>query len=220
MTAAPAPARPMPDVEVIVDPAAASAALDPVRSRILAALVEPGSATTVAAVTGETRQKINYHLRTLEEHGLVRLVEERRRRGLTERVVVASARSYAVSPSALGPSAVPDPSGAGRPAPDRHSSGYLLAVAARTLREVADLARRAAAARKPLATLTIDTDIRFASAADRAAFTADLAAAVTSIAARYHDESAPAGRWHRLVVAAHPRPAAPSRPAGSKGADA
>ncbi len=44
-------------------------------------------------------------------------------------------------------------------------------------------------------------------AADRAAFTAELATAVQALAARYHDESAPNGRWHRLVVAAHPRPA-------------
>ncbi len=209
MTGAPSPAGPLAEIEVIVDAATAAVALDPVRSRILAALAEPGSATTGAAAGGETRQKVNYHLRLLEAHGLVRLVEERPRRGLTERVVVASARSYAVSPGVLGPSASPEPFLA---ALDRHSSAYLLAVAARTLREVADLTRRAAGARKQLATLTIDTEIRFGSAADRAAFTAELAAAVTTLAARYHDEAAAGGRWHRVVVAAHPRPAPPGRP--------
>lgn len=206
----------MADIEVIADPEAATVALDPVRSRILATLAEPGSATTVAAAVGQTRQNVNYHLRLLEAHGLVRLVEERQRRGLTERVVVASARCYAVSPDVLGPSAAPDPALArhlaGGAAPtgfERHSSAYLLAAAARTLREVAELARRAAGARQQLATLTIDTEIRFGSAADRAAFTAELASAVTGLAARYHDESAAGGRWHRLVVAAHPRPAPP-----------
>ncbi len=213
----------MADIEVIAAPETAAVALDPVRARILAALVEPGSATTVAVAVGETRQKVNYHLRLLEAHGLVRLVEERPRRGLTERVMVASARSYALSPEVLGPSAAPDPAPAGERAAgsagtgiDHHSSAYLLAVAARTLREVADLARRAAGARKELATLTIDTEIRFGSAADRAAFTAELATAVSSLAARYHDESAANGRWHRLVVAAHPRPARPGhQPAGA-----
>lgn len=189
------------DIEVITDPRTAAVALDPVRARILAALSEPGSATTVAALVGETRQKVNYHLRLLEAHRLVRLVAERPRRGLTERVVVASARSYVVSPEALGPSAVGGP-----PEIDRQSSAYLLAVAARTLREVADLVRRAAGASRQLPTLTIDTEIRFGSAADRAAFTSELAAAVRDLAARYHDESAAGGRWHRLVVAAHPRP--------------
>ncbi len=220
MPGVPLPDGDVADIEVIADAQAAAMALDPVRARILAALSEPGSATTVAAAVGETRQKVNYHLRLLEAHGLVRLLAERPRRGLTERVMVASARSYVVSPGALGPSAAPDPAPAatGRAGAgvddatvsaagiDRHSSAYLLAVAARTLREVADLGRRAAGARRQLATLTIDTEIRFASAADRAAFTAELAAAVAALAARYHDESAAAGRWHRLVVAAHPRP--------------
>ncbi len=193
------------DLDVIGDPAAASAVLDPLRCRILSVLGSPGSATTVAAEIGESRQKVNYHLRTLERLGLVRLVEERARRGLTERVVQASAESYVVSPAALGDMA-PDPA---RTEP--FSAAYLVAVAARLVVEVGELARRAERARRPLATLTIDTEIRFASAADRAAFTEELATAVRGLAARYHDESAVGGRWHRLVVAAHPRPAHPQR---------
>ena len=77
---------------MIDEPTVAVAVLDPLRAKVLAALAEPGSATTVAGALGEPRQKVNYHLRTLEDHGLVRLVEERPRRGLTERVMVASAR--------------------------------------------------------------------------------------------------------------------------------
>jgi DNA-binding transcriptional ArsR family regulator len=189
------------DVEVVEDRAAANALLDPARAKILATLVEPGSATTVAAALGETRQKVNYHLRALEAVGLARLVEMRPRRGLTERVMVASARSYVVSPAALGASAA-DPART-----DRLSTRYLIALAARIVREVADLARRTEQARQSLPTLAIDTEIRFGSAADRAAFTAELSSAVTALAARYHDERSPRGRWHRLVVAAHPRPA-------------
>jgi DNA-binding transcriptional ArsR family regulator len=188
------------DLDVIDDPLVASVVLDPVRARVLAALADPGSASTVAVALGEPRQKVNYHLRTLEEHGLVHLVEERPRRGLTERVVQASAKSYVLSPSVLGANAA-DPAKT-----DRLSSHYLIAVAARLVREVADQARRAEAAHKPLATLTIDTEIRFASAADRAAFTSELAESVRSLAASYHDESSTNGRWHRLIVAAHPRP--------------
>lgn len=194
------------DLEVIDDPAVAAVALDPLRARILAALAEPGSATTVARTIGASRQKVNYHLRSLEEHGLVRFVEERPRRGLTERVVVASARSYVVSPAALGDTAV-DPART-----DRLSARYLVALAARMVREVADLARAAEAAHQPLATLAIDTEIRFASAADRAEFTEALAGAVTTLVAEYHDDAAPGGRWHRLVVAAHPCPAHPPHP--------
>lgn len=196
------------DVEVLDDPATSVAALDPRRARVLAALAEPGSATTVAAALGEPRQRVNYHLRALEGAGLVEVVEERPRRGLTERVVVASARSYVVSPAALGPVAA-DPDRV-----DRWSSRYLIAVAARLLREVGGLARRAEAAGRPLATLAIDTEVRFASAADRAAFTEELTTAISGLAAKYHDETAPDGRPHRLVVAAHPvpRPEPPDDP--------
>jgi predicted ArsR family transcriptional regulator len=194
------------DVEVIDDPAAAVVALDPVRARLLAELAEPGSAATLAARLGLPRQKVNYHLRTLEAHGLVRVAAERRWGGLTERLLVATAASYVVSPGALGEAAT-DPARAS----DRLSARYLVAVAARLVREVGGLARRAEDAGRRLPTLTIDTEVRFGSAAERAAFTDDLAAAAAALVARYHDESAPGGRRHRLVVAAHPLPHAPDQ---------
>jgi thiamine-phosphate pyrophosphorylase len=84
------------------DPAAAAAALDPIRARLLAELAEPGSAASLAPRMGITRQKVNYHLRALESHGLVHLTEERKRGGITERVLQATAASYVVSPAALG----------------------------------------------------------------------------------------------------------------------
>lgn len=116
----------------------------------------------------------------------------------------ASASSYVVSPAALGDAAADRAAAdlAGRP--DRLSARYLLAVAARAIREVGALTRGADRAGRTLATLTIDTEIRFRDAGERAAFADELTQAVTSLAARYHDEQAPGGRWHRLVVIAHP----------------
>jgi DNA-binding transcriptional ArsR family regulator len=187
------------DVEVIEDPAAATVALDPVRSRLLAELAEPASAATLAARLGLARQKVNYHLRALEEHGLVQVAEKRQWGGLTERLLVASAASYMVSPGAMGPVAV-DP---GRDA-DRLSASYLIALAARIVREVSALMRRAREVDKRLPTLSVDTEIRFRSAADRAAFSDELTKAVMTLVSRYHDESAAGGRPHRLVVVAHP----------------
>lgn len=186
---------------MIDEPVIAAAVLDPVRASILRVLAEPGSATTVAAALGLGRQNVNYHLRALEAHSLVRLVESRQRRGLTERVVVASARSYVVSPAVMGELAV-DTSRT-----DRLSSSYLIALGARLVREVAELARRAESAKQPLATLSIDAEVRFASASDRAAFASELRQAVLDLTAKYHDETTTAGRWHRVVVASHPRPA-------------
>jgi len=189
------------DVEVIDDPTAAVVALEPIRARLLAELAEPASAATLAGRVGLARQKVNYHLRALEAHGLVRVAEERRWGGLTERLLVATAKSYIVSPAALG-AAASDPERTS----DRLSARYLVALAARIVREVGDLVHRADAAGKRVPTLAIDTDVRFRSAADRAAFTDELATAVTTLVSRYHDESARAGRRHRVVVAAHPLP--------------
>src|SRR3954452_21363368 len=94
------------DIQVIDDPAAATVALEPTRSRLLSELATPASAATLATRVGLARQKVNYHLRALEAHGLVRLAHERRWGGLTERLLVASAASYVVSPSAMGAVAV------------------------------------------------------------------------------------------------------------------
>ncbi|MEX0713882.1 MAG: helix-turn-helix domain-containing protein [Pirellulales bacterium] len=193
------------DVEVIENPADATVALEPVRSRLLSELAEPASAATLAARLGLTRQKVNYHLRALEAHGLVTIAGKRRWGGLTERLMVATAASYIVSPSALGPAAA-DP---GRSA-DRLSASYAIALAARVVREVAALVRRSRDVGKRLPTLSLDTVIRFRSAADRAAFTEELTKAITTLAGRYHDESASGGRPHRLVVVAHPLPQKPS----------
>lgn len=189
------------DVEVIEDPGAAAVALDPVRSRLLAELSEPASAAALAARLGIPRQKINYHLRALEEHRLVSVAEERKWGGLTERRLVASASSYLVSPGALGPAAADPDRNA-----DRLSAGYLIALAARIVREVSALLGRARELGKRLPTLSVDTEIRFRSAEDRAAFSGELAEAITGLVARYHDATAPGGRAHRLVVVAHPLP--------------
>jgi DNA-binding transcriptional ArsR family regulator len=187
------------DVEVIEDPATAEVSLDPVRARLLAELAEPNSATTLAAKVGLPRQKVNYHLRTLEQHGLVELAEERRKGNMTERVMRATAASYVISPTALA-AVQPDP----ERAPDRLSARWLLAVAARLVRDVGNLITGAAKADKKVATFALDGEIRFATAADRAAFAVELATAVTTLVAKYHDESAAGGRAHRVVVAVHP----------------
>lgn len=187
------------DIHVIDDPAAAAIALEPMRSRLLSELAAPASAATLAARVGLARQKVNYHLHALEAHGLVRLTQERKWGGLTERLLVATAASYVVSPSALGPVAVDR-----NREIDRLSASYLIALGARVVREVGELVHRAKREGKRLATLAVDTEVRFRSATDRAAFTDELTEAVTRLVSKYHDESSPGGRTHRLVVVAHP----------------
>lgn len=193
------------DIEVISDPAAAVVALDPIRSQLLAALAEPASAAVLASRMGFPRQKVNYHLRALEAHNLVEVAEERQWGGLTERLLVSSAKSFVISPKALGPIAA-DPARSN----DRLAASYLIALGARIVREVGNLLRGARQADKHLATLSIDTEIRFASPADRAAFTRDLTQAFAQLISRYHNATASSGRPHRLIVVSHPLPVASS----------
>jgi DNA-binding transcriptional ArsR family regulator len=199
------------DVAVIDDPAAAEASLDPIRVRILAALseplAEPGSAVMLAGRLGLPRQKVNYHLRELERHGLVELAQERRKGNVTERVYRATAASYVISPSVLG-TVSPDPARS----PDQLSARWLLALGSRLVQEVGTLLAGAARAQRRVASFGIDAEVRFACAADRTAFAAELAQAVADLVGRYHDESAAGGRNHRLVVGLHQIPDAAPEP--------
>jgi DNA-binding transcriptional ArsR family regulator len=190
------------EVAVIDRAEAAALALDPIKRRILAALRSPASAAAIAGRVGLSRQKVNYHLRALEEQKLVEVVEERLWGGIKERMLVATARSYVVSPAALGPLGA-DPVRAG----DRLSASYLIALGARVVREVGALVRRARHQEKRLATLSFDLVIAFESPAARAAFTGDLQGALAKLAARYH-HGGPGARPHRLLVASYPAPEA------------
>jgi DNA-binding transcriptional ArsR family regulator len=186
-------------VDVIEDPAAAAVALDPVRARLLAEMRnEPASAATLAGRVGLTRQKVNYHLRTLESHGLVELAEIRMRGGISERLLRATSASYVVSPTAIaGSGARPEQ------VADQLSADYLISLAGRVVHEVGTMARRADAAGKRLPTFTLDTEVRFRSAEDRTAFAEELSTAVLDLVSRYHHDD---GRPHRVVLASHPSP--------------
>jgi hypothetical protein len=148
---------------------------------------------------GLPRQKINYHLRELEKSGLVRFVKQQRKRNCLERIVQATARSYLISPEVLG-SLASDPSRI----PDRFSSGYMVAVAARTIRELSILQQRADKAKQPLPTFNLQADIRFASAEDRNGFAEELTQEVARLTAKYHNDAAPGGRLYRFFVGAYP----------------
>lgn len=188
-------------LEVIRSPESAAALLDATRQQLLAQLAEPDSASGLARRLRLPRQRINYHLRVLEAAGLVELVEERRKGNCLERVVRATARAFVISPEALGalgPTA--------ETATDRLSSAYLISAAGRVIRDMAAVESRAREEGKRVATLTLDADVRFASAESRAKFAEELTEAVARIAAKYHDDKAPKGRRFRLLAAVHPVP--------------
>jgi DNA-binding transcriptional ArsR family regulator len=181
-------------MEMVSDPERVAVALSPLRRRILTEVATPGSATTLGKRLGMTRQKVNYHLRELERAGLVELVGEIPRRGLTERLYRATARSVIVDPNVLGMIPMGDA--------DRFSSAHLVGVAARAVREVAVLRDRAEEAGKPMATFTIDTEINLGTPAEFDSFAADLRDAVAVLVERYHRPGE--GRRHRVVATSYP----------------
>jgi hypothetical protein len=186
-------------VEIIRTADRAAAVLQPARLRLLQELMEPDSAAGLARKLGLPRQKINYHLRELEHERVVEFVEERRKGNCIERMVRATARSYMVSPEAFG-AMQPDP----HVIRDRFSLAYLVARTARAISDLMSLRTRADAAKKTLATLTLETEIRFASAEDRAAFTRELTAHIAHLTAKYHNEAAPNGRRFQFFLGGYP----------------
>lgn len=201
--ATPPPPTPPSPVDIIEETERAAVLLSPVRLCLLEALGEGDSAVGVARRLSLPRQKVNYHLRELERAGLAELVEERRKGNCTERILRATAVSYVIAPQALG-ALEPDP----RRLRDRFSFAYLVSVAARAIRELAVLRRRADRAGKKLATLTLETEVRFADPRAQREFARELAEAVAGIAAKYHSQGVAGGRTFRVLAGAYPALAA------------
>ncbi len=190
---------PAPKLDLLDDAAAAATLMEPTRLRLARALATPDSAAGVARRLGLPRQKVNYHLRELEKVGVVRLVEERKKGNCTERVVQARATHFLVNPDVLGALG----EGGGDPA-DRFSWRYLVAAAARAIRDLAVLRRRADSVGMTLQTLTLETEVRFKNQGDLHAFSEELANEIARLSAKYHDETQSDGRLFRFLVGAYP----------------
>lgn len=170
-------------------------ALSPIRRQLLELLREPSSATQLAAALEVPRQRVNYHLRELEKAGLVELVEERPRRGFTERILRASAGTLVVDPGVMG--------GAFSQIQDQYAAEHLVDVAAGTVRDVARMQTAADTAGKRLLTFTLEAEVRFAEPGDVHRFTDALTEAVRRTVEQFDTED---GRPYRLIAGGHPAP--------------
>ena len=193
-------------ISLVDAPEALRTALTPVRRQLLARLREPASAVVVAGEFGLARQKVNYHLRALEDAGFLELVETRPRRGCLERVLRTSARAFVVDPGVMAPAIRPTRAPRGADAErrqDRFAAETLVDAAAGVVREVSRMQANADAAGTRLLTCAIEADVRLASPADFAALSATLA---TLVARAIADVGvAEGGRAYRVVVGAHPK---------------
>ena len=195
-------------ISLIEQTDSAAAVLSPVRIRILKQLREPASAAAVARALGLPRQRVSYHVKALEQSGLLRNVGERRRGNFVERLVQATARYYLIAPQAMG-----DLGPTLDAAQDRFSSAYLVGMVAEAIRDVAALRRRASETRKKLATFSLDTEVRFACAADQNAFAEELSVCLAQLVKKYDDTEVQEGRRFRFLLAGYP---ALSRPTTSE----
>jgi hypothetical protein len=137
--------------------------------------------------------------------GFLKPAGRRMRRNLVERQYVATARSYVLAPQILGPVA------AGVQA-DAFSASYLLGLTSLAQQELTDVWEAASAAGVRVLTMSLMSEVRFASAAQRAEFAQALTDAVTEVVARHTNPfrtpsgEASEGRPYRLVLGCYPIP--------------
>lgn len=185
-----------PRVHVLHDIDSLQVLCHPLRVQILEALREPGSAATVARAIGESRQRVNYHLKELERAGLVEPVGERRSGNFIETMYRAVAGSFVVSPEV----AWSDPRRV-EALRQQHSLEKLVNVGDRLQRDAVALLDRAAFDGEQIASAAVEADVHFADERDRAAFLEEYLDAVGTLCDRYASR---AGLPYRVVLAAHP----------------
>lgn len=177
----------------------------PVRQQLLERLSTPNSAAGLAAELGTSRQRIGYHMRALEQADLIEAVEERRVRGLTERLYRTRPLAFVMSPHEGGE---PDR------VRERFSWAALINLVARTLWDLVSLRRKADAAGKRLATLALDAELSFETPAERKAFAEDLIDAVERVVRCHERPRSDKTRAFRLVLGAYPKAEEVSSDAG------
>jgi DNA-binding transcriptional ArsR family regulator len=183
--------------------------LSPIRRRLLERLRQPASATQLASELAMGRQRVNYHLRALEQAKLVDLVEERQRRGCVERILMARAQAFIVDPGVMtaktgsGSRATTAGLAVSPAVQDKFSAEHLIDTAADTVRDVTRMRAQSEKQGTRLLTFTMQTDVSFAEPGDLERFTTAVAEFVAREAAKFHT---PGGRRYRVVIGGHPSP--------------
>jgi DNA-binding transcriptional ArsR family regulator len=188
-------------ISLVDQPDRVRLALSPIRRKLLERLQTPASATQLAAELTLGRQRVNYHLRSLEAAGLITLVEERQRRGCVERILAARAEAFVVDPSVMGARKT---SAVKTAAQDRFAAEHLIDSAAAVVRDVARMQARAQKQGTRLLVFTVDTEVTFATPQDLEHFCTSVAEFITREAAKH--DSATGGRRYRVVLGGHPAP--------------
>lgn len=189
--------RARPRVHSVRSAEALQALSHPTRVAILERLRDPASAAGVARSIGQSRQRVNYHLKELESAGLVERAGEERTGNFVSVLYRAVARSFVVSPKVAW--ADPRRFEAIR---DQHSLETLVELGERLQRDAAELLDRAAFDGDEISSASVAAEVRFASEADRAAFLREYLAVTKELLEKYGTKD---GEAYRALIAVYPK---------------
>lgn len=180
----------------------AATLLKPQRARLLRRMAEPITCTELAESLGVSPQKVHYHVKALEQAGLVTRTGERPARGFVEAIYQAAARAYWFAPHLvrrLGGSGA---------AKDQASLAALCGHAEEMLHDVGRLAQRSRRGDR-IPSLSLNAEIELSDPARRAAFVEEVTKAFQAIATAYGArESSARGNAFRMTLACYPAPEA------------
>jgi DNA-binding transcriptional ArsR family regulator len=187
----------MQDVIYIDDVAQATVLMKPARLDVLRRMATETTCNELAAALGSSPQKVYYHVKALEQAGLVERVSERKVRGIHEGIYRAKARAYWLSPRLVGHL------GGERASRDHASLGYLISLAEEVQEDVGRLAERAGGD-EDVPSLGVSARIELKDAADRAAFMKDVQRTFESLARKYGATGGAKGPAYKLALACYP----------------
>ena len=186
-------------VEVLDEPAQVAALAHPLRVAVLDALRSPESAAGVARAIGESRQKVNHHVKALQDVGLVRSVGERRTGNFVEPLYESVAGTFLVSPRLAWGTG--DRAGALR---SQLPLEHLVLLGERVQRDATALLDRAAFDGEEIASLSVEATVRFKDEAARSAFMEEYLALLKPLLRKHGARRGSGDEPFRVAVAVYP----------------
>jgi DNA-binding transcriptional ArsR family regulator len=197
----------MQEVLYIEDVDQAAALLKPQRIEMLKLMDHPRTCLELVRIFGETPQKIYYHIKALQNAGLVEQVGERRVRGTVEGSYQARARSYWLASDLVG-----QIGGAGM-AQDQASLRHLLSLTEEMRGDIGHLAQEVG---REIPSLGLSLHVELDDESRRADFMADVQQMAQILARKYgatagddsdgdSEDAQPPRSLFRLVLVCYPK---------------
>ena len=183
-------------VHVLDDAEQVGALAHPLRVAILDALREADSAAGAARGIGESRQKVNHHVKALLDAGLIAAAGERRKGGFVEQLYQSVATAFMVSTRVAN-------SGDRRVHALRSQLPleHLVALAERVQHDAVELLDRAAFDGEEIPSVALAADVRFPDDESRAAFMTEYLELLKPLLKKYGGRK---GAPYRAVLGVYP----------------